>query len=183
MGVYGIIIAILWTIFIVYWIVSAVSVKKDVYRRGAWWQRAFIFAIAAFALTNFVPMWRKPLFPQSPVLGIVALLLTASGIFCAVWARVHLGANWSSQPALKEGHELVTSGPYRFVRHPIYTGVILAFIGTALINNMLWDIVILLVAIMFIRRVYVEDGLMARQFPDQYPEYKKQTKALVPFVW
>ncbi len=183
MAVYGIIIAILWTIFILYWIISAVSVKKDVYRQGAWWQRAFVFAIAAFVLTNLVPAWREPLFPQSPAFAIAAIVLTAIGILFAVWARIHLGANWSSQPALKEGHELVTSGPYRFVRHPIYTGVILAFIGTALVNNMLWDVVILLVAIMFVRRVYAEDRLMARQFPDRYPEYKKRTKALIPFVW
>lgn len=183
MVIYGNIIGLLWLFFILYWIVSASSVKKDVYRRGSWWQRTVILVAVIIVFANFIPVWRQPLFPSSAALGTIAVIVTAAGIGFAIWARRHLGANWSSQPSLKEGHELVTSGPYRLVRHPIYTGIIFAFIGTALIDSALWGVILLFVTVMFIRRVYVEDGLMTRQFPDQYPEYKKRTKALIPFVW
>ncbi len=179
----GLIVAVLWLFLIGYWIASARGVKRDVERRGKWWLRATVFATVAIAVTVLVPVWRRPLVPPSATIGVVATVFTAAGVTVAVWARRCLGRNWSSQPALKEGHELVTSGPYRLVRHPIYTGVILAFLGTALVNDLLWGAVFLCVIAVFVMRVRVEERLMLWQFPDQYPDYMKRTKALVPFVW
>lgn len=109
--------------------------------------------------------------------------MTLVGVAFAIWARIHLCRNWSPAPAMKENHELITSGPYQFVRHPIYTGMIVAALGSALaINNFFWLMLIIAVLI-FVSRINKEEKFMLRLFPDQYPGYKKRTKALVPFVW
>jgi len=115
-------------------------------------------------------------------LAAVGAVLCVLGIGIAVWARVYLGRNWSPAPALKHGHELVTSGPYTLVRHPIYTGVILAVLGSTLASPQ-WLIIFFLITGMFIWRVHVEEALMLKQFPNQYPEYKKRTWALIPYIW
>ncbi len=117
--------------------------------------------------------------------GVQALgaVLCVAGIAFAIWARWHLGRNWSATPSIKEGHELVASGPYRFVRHPIYTGIILALLGSALTNSVIWVAFFIIFTINFIARIPIEERYMLQLFPGEYPEYKKRTKALIPFVW
>ena len=114
------------------------------------------------------------------IIGIIILVI---GLAFAVWARVHIGRNWSSEPSIQEGHELVTSGPYRFVRHPIYTGISCALLGTALVGGPVWLIIFIPVLIMFISRIHLEEKFMEETFPNEYPEYKKHTKALIPLIW
>ena len=99
-----------------------------------------------------------------------------------VWARQHLGRNWSQTVSTKEGQELVTSGPYRYVRHPMYTGGLIACIGSAIVAGGAWIFLLVILGAIFLWRVGAEDRLMAQQFPTEYPDYKKQTKALIPFV-
>jgi len=177
------IVGLLWTIYIVYWIVSARKVKRDIRREGGWWARLATTIIIGVILGFIAPVFLKPFFSQNTVVSIIALILTVVGIGLAIWARYHLGANWSSRPSIKEGHELITSGPYRFIRHPIYSGLLLAFIGTALINGLIWSFIFIAIALNLIPKVLTEERLMTQQFPEQYPEYKKKTKALIPFVW
>jgi protein-S-isoprenylcysteine O-methyltransferase len=121
----------------------------------------------------------QPAMLALPYLGSV---ICALGVAIAIWARFHLGANWSSHPALKVGHQLVTTGPYALVRHPIYTGMIAGLAGTALVA--LPALIILpIVVIVFVWRVHREESLMLGQFPDEYPAYQARTWALIPFVW
>jgi protein-S-isoprenylcysteine O-methyltransferase Ste14 len=111
----------------------------------------------------------------------VAVLLVAAGLAFAVWARVCLGRNWSGVVTLKQDHELVRSGPYRFVRHPIYTGLLIAFLGSALARNE-WRalLAVALVWLAFWRKLKIEEGWMIEQFGDAYVRYRAEVPALIP---
>jgi protein-S-isoprenylcysteine O-methyltransferase Ste14 len=119
---------------------------------------------------------------HSLVLGVVGTLLFACGIALAVWARVHLGRNWGMPATQRLEPELVTSGPYRFVRHPIYTGLLAAMLGTALVDSLVGLIVVaVLVAYLYYCGIVEERNLTAA-FPAAYPEYQRRTKMLIPFL-
>jgi protein-S-isoprenylcysteine O-methyltransferase Ste14 len=113
------------------------------------------------------------------VLGAVVLV---SGLAFAVWARIYLGRNWGMPMTQKDEPELVTSGPYRFVRHPIYSGLLLAILGTALATNIYWLIALGLMGTYFVYSARVEERLMTSSFPAVYPSYRARTKMLVPFL-
>lgn len=85
--------------------------------------------------------------------------------------------------SLKQGHELVTTGPYRVIRHPIYSGILTAMLGSGLVAGGFWLVLFVIAAAFFIFSAKTEEGLMTPQFPETYPEYKKSTHALIPFVW
>ena len=82
----------------------------------------------------------------------------------------------------KEGHDLVTGGPYRYIRHPIYTGMLLAIFGSALVAGLVWPAVSVGMAIYCVSRARTEEGLIMQAFPEQYTQYKRRTKAFIPFV-
>ena len=113
----------------------------------------------------------------------MAVVLCALGLLVAIWARRTLAGNWSSDVTFKQGHELVKAGPYRFVRHPIYTGLLLMCLGSALdIGRLRGWLGLVLVFVGFWIKLKQEETLMLQHFPDDYPAYRKQVKALVPFV-
>lgn len=186
------VVGICWLIFIVYWLISAIGAKRNVPGKGGFgrWARARLFMIAAvlvlYELPVFSPFWHFAYglsFFHNHAVRIAGAVLTMLGIGFAVWARQHLGRNWSGQPSIKVGHELVTSGPYEVVRHPIYTGISMALLGTGLVYGPLWIMVFLLALIMFAWRIRVEEGYMMELFPDVYPAYRQRTRALIPGVW
>ena len=110
-------------------------------------------------------------------------LLTLAGLLFSVWARVYLGRNWSGTVTLKQGHELVTTGPYGIVRHPIYTGLLLAFVGSALARGDFAGVLaVALVAGSFWRKLRMEERWMREVFGEQYVTYSMRVAALVPFV-
>jgi protein-S-isoprenylcysteine O-methyltransferase Ste14 len=116
--------------------------------------------------------------------GITAsTLLFALGLGFAVWARLHIGRNWGTPMTQKVDPQLVTSGPYHLVRHPIYSGILTAGVGTAIALSWLWLIAVGLVGAYFIYSATVEERYMAEQFPNAYPAYKTSTKMLVPFIF
>lgn len=186
------IIVVCWLTLIITWVVTAFSVKHDIknslWRRFAWLRIVIIFIVVSIvwersSLGALDHVWGIfQIVPLSPLIDVIGVLLCIFGIGYAIWARVHLGRNWSPIPTVKEGHELITSGPYRLVRHPIYTGIILATVGTGLVIPV-WFFVFLIMTGTFIWRVKKEEALMTKQFPNQYPEYMKRTWALVPWVW
>ena len=116
------------------------------------------------------------------VLGVIGAIVFASGLLLAVWARIHLGRNWGMPMTEKQEPELVTDGPYRLVRHPIYTGILLAMVGTGLAISLWWLIACVLIGAYFIYSARVEEGNLMRTFPGQYPSYRARTKMLIPFV-
>jgi protein-S-isoprenylcysteine O-methyltransferase len=102
----------------------------------------------------------------------------------AGWARLFLGGNWSSNVTLKQDHTLVQSGPYRIVRHPIYTGLLVALLGTAIaLGELRCFLGVLLAAIAWKIKSMSEETLMVQQFGDQYARYREQVKGLVPYLW
>jgi protein-S-isoprenylcysteine O-methyltransferase Ste14 len=195
---YDTIIFVSWAAFLLVWGVSAFFVKQDVHGGGyaAVWQRYWGLRLGVTVLIIFVAarlarragssgaiLFSRSIFMSPPALGWAGAALTAIGIGFAIWARVNLGRNWSSRPAVKEHHEFVMTGPYVYVRHPIYTGIMLAALGTALIGTIIGIGMFVFISITFALRIDKEEKIMLELFPQQYPEYQKRTKRLVPFVW
>lgn len=200
MTTYGTVIVGCWVIYLLVWAVSAFNVKRDIrggsgnIRQQFWVVRLVAAAIVLLFVavriatgtahfTNSRLIFTRVIFPQSRVLDWTAAALSVIGVGFAIWARVHLGRNWSPRPAVKENHELVTTGPYAYVRHPIYTGLILMAFGTALTGS-IWGLGVFIVAVLFyVSRIGREEKIMLELFPDAYPMYQARTKKLIPWVW
>ena len=182
----GFFIALCFVAFIVFWIVTGLSTKRTVRRRG-WWRVSFALITLAFILAriglfrvHWVSgfLWHTTLFT-----GLMADAIALAGLAVLLWARVNLGGNWSADVALKEGHELVTSGPYRFVRHPIYSGLLLMALGWAVWRGRysgFWGLAVLL--LLFWIKAREEEKLMIQHFGDAYRSYKTRVKAIIPYV-
>jgi protein-S-isoprenylcysteine O-methyltransferase Ste14 len=183
------IIAGCWAVFILYWAISAGRVKKDIRKSGRWWiavgSRLLLALVVILLVRTTItrrliePVVRSYALSSSPI-RIAGIVLCAAGVALAIWARAHLGANWSQSPSVKVDHELVTSGPYRRVRHPIYSGMLLGTAGTALVIGIPGVLILIVLAGVFARRIRIEEKLMNGLFPDRYPEYRNRTGALIP---
>jgi protein-S-isoprenylcysteine O-methyltransferase Ste14 len=177
-----------WILFWAYWGISAIGVKKNVRRRSWRWEIGVrVLAIAAILVIVRVPGSRAFFRDQESaaidsIEGTAGVILCIGGLGLAVWARRHLGRNWGMPMSFKEGHELVTTGPYRYVRHPIYTGMLLGLVGTALVTGRGVWVIFVCVAIYCWYSARTEEHLMLQQFPQQYGQYKKRSKAFIPFV-
>ena len=168
-----------WLVFWIYWIASASSSKQSV--PSGWRTRLTgVSAVGVFLIAGVLR--GGSLAVHSVILAAIGALLFACGIALAVWARLHLGRNWGMPMTERAEPELVTSGPYRFVRHPIYTGLLTAMLGTALVNNVLGLIVVAVLVVYFYYCGIVEERNLTATFPKAYPEYRSRTKMLIPFL-
>ena len=173
----------LWFILAAYLTVSAVGVKPETQGHMLQSVGLALALIVGFLLPRLSIFRFLDIAPVSPVLSGIGVALCVAGMAVMVWARQCLGRNWSQTVALKQGHELVTSGPYRYVRHPMYAGGIVACIGSAIAAGGPWIFLLIILGGLFLWRVGAEDRLMAQQFPDEFLQYKRRTKALIPFAW
>jgi protein-S-isoprenylcysteine O-methyltransferase Ste14 len=172
-------IAIAWIIFWVYWFVSAIGVKEG----RASKRRIPLNGLSALSALLLVRVFRGgSLAVHNPVLGALGAVVFACGIALAIWARVHLGKNWGLPMTQKAEPELVTSGPYRFVRHPIYSGLLCGLLGTALVTNLIGLLIVAVLGGYFYYCAAVEEGNLIARFPRAYPAYQTGTKMLIPFV-
>jgi protein-S-isoprenylcysteine O-methyltransferase Ste14 len=123
--------------------------------------------------------------PQTVLFGVIGVAVNVTGVAFAIWARLVLGRNWSGLVmTVKEQHELVQGGPYAIVRHPIYTGLLLAMLGTALtIGTLATYVGVAAGLVAFLIRVNVEERLMCEQFGAAHDAYRQRTRKLIPFVW
>ena len=177
-----------WLVFVAIWVVAAVSTKRTAYRESRTQRlRYWVLLVVAYFLLLYGRRLPHPL--NIRVLPHVALNAWAAAVSCviglafALWARVTLGRNWSGVVTLKEGHELVERGPYRFVRHPIYTGILTMFFATALAQGHLSGFVgTLLMFASFWIKLRDEEKLMLQQFPERYGDFRRRTNRIIPFI-
>lgn len=175
-----------WYVFGAYWIVNWLRVNP-VKAREKSLDRLLTAGVVVIALSLLFANWMRigPLrlrfVPEGPWIGWTGIALTWVGVAIAVWARYCLGVYWSARVTLKEGHQIIRSGPYAFVRHPIYTGMLLGAIGATLVAGEWRGIlaVILLLAA-HSRKAMREEALLTKEFGDEYASYRKQTGFLFP---
>jgi protein-S-isoprenylcysteine O-methyltransferase Ste14 len=168
-----------WIVFWIYWLVSASTSKESI--SGGW--RTRLTGVGAVSVFLIAGVLRSgSLAVHNVILAVIGTVLFACGIALAVWARLYLGRNWGMPMTQRAEPELVTSGPYRFVRHPIYTGLLTAILGTTLVNNLLGLIVVAALVAYFYYCGTVEERNLTATFPKAYPEYKSRTKMLIPFL-
>jgi len=183
----GLIILGCWVIFVAYWLVRAFGQKATAERQGLFSALAHRIPLGLCYFLLVIPILPPPLnrvliSRQDWVLAMGAAICVF-GLFVTLWARRTLAGNWSSDVTFKRDHELVKNGPYQFVRHPIYTGILLMCLGTAIdIGRLRGGLALLLMTAAFWIKLKQEERLMLRHFPNEYPAYQKQVKALVPFL-
>jgi protein-S-isoprenylcysteine O-methyltransferase Ste14 len=172
-------------VWLVYWVVAALNVKRT-QRRESLGSRILSVAPLVIGALLLAFAWR-PLtgrfLPWSQALYWIGLAMVATGLAFAVWARRYLGRNWSGHVTVKQDHELIRSGPYALVRHPIYTGILFAILGTAVAIGE-WRALIgfALITAGFVLKLRVEERFMSETFGEQYRRYRAEVPALVPFV-
>jgi len=192
MTLYGWLIFPLWLALVVYWVfATGAAQRRSSAGRWIWWReiavRLGFFALALLvlqiaALRHALP--RAALYePNTSVaLGLVGFVISAAGIGLAIASRACLGRSWSPRAEQRQPTELITSGPYAVVRHPLYSGLLLAIAGSAIGQSVFWLLPGLVYGPLFILTARREEHSLLEQFPDGYRAYMKRTKMLLPFV-
>ena len=182
MRVAVVIISAGWIAFWIYWLAAASGVKKG---RTRWTRfagiRVVIIVIVVLLIRSKALRHASP--TSDPWLQGVGVAVFVSGLALAIWARIYLGRNWGMPMTEKADPELVTTGPYSRIRHPIYSGIILAMIGTTIAVTVYWLVVVVLLGGYFVFSAFTEERFMGERFPESYPQYKRSTKMLIPFVF
>jgi protein-S-isoprenylcysteine O-methyltransferase Ste14 len=181
-------ISALWMLFGLYWLVSAFKRKKTK-RRESWGQRlVYVLPLVAASYLLLRPEahygWLGARFvPASLITEWTGVLLTAAGVAIAFWARWHLGANWSGVVTLKDGHELIRTGPYRTIRHPIYTGILLALLGTIVAAGEVRGLLAVAIAwASFYWKARREESFLRQEFGEQFGTHAKETGMFLPKI-
>jgi protein-S-isoprenylcysteine O-methyltransferase Ste14 len=178
----------IWIVFIVFWVLAAFVQKRNA-RRQTVGSRLIQISIILLVLAPFFVVGRgagllyRHLYPNVLVVEYFGVLLLLLGVGFAVWARFVLGRNWSGIVTVKKDHTLITGGPYAWVRHPIYTGILLALLGTAVtLGTVLNMVEVPVVAFALWLKLRTEERFMFETFGEQYTVYRRQVKALIPRV-
>ena len=186
----GWVIFALWFILVGYWCLSARAVKRSI-GRWIWWREIalrlglFAFVVPALQVSaagHALPDAPRYALSTSLLAGVIGIVLCVLGIGIAILGRASLGHSWAVPSPLTGGPELVTAGPYAYVRHPIYAGMLLAMLGSSIGQSLLWLLPLIVYGPHFIQSARREERLLLEQYPERYRAYMKQTKMLLPFV-
>ena len=182
MHVIDIIIFVCWAAFWIYWLAASVGVKSGRTRWGRFAGSRVAIILVLLLLVRLKFFKGRHTVVSDPLLQGIGLVIVLLGLGLAIWARVYLGRNWGMPMTEKADPELVTTGPYSAIRHPIYSGLILAMIGTAIAVSVYWLIAVVVLGGYFIYSAVMEERYMAGKFPDTYPRYQRETKMLIPYL-
>lgn len=178
----------IWIGFGMFWVLAAFTQKRSVRRQSAGSRLAQLgiiaLAIAPFyVLGGWLGVLRERFVAATPQIHDLGLLMVVVGLGFAIWARFTIGRNWSGTVTVKENHVLITRGPYAWVRHPIYTGVLLALLGTAFVGGTIASLLAVAFATVALWwKLRIEERFMADTFGEQYTAYRLRVKALIPGV-
>jgi protein-S-isoprenylcysteine O-methyltransferase Ste14 len=179
----ALVILIGWVLFWIYWLAASSGVRAG---RARWGRFA---AVRVGVVLIVLLLVRAKVFKghqavtNDPWLEGIGCAVFVLGLALAVWARLYLGRNWGTPMSEKVDPELVTTGPYRRVRHPIYSGIILAMAGTAVAVSWYWLVAVGVLGAYFVYSATMEERYMSALFPVAYPAFKRSTKMLIPFVF
>jgi len=184
-------LTICWIILFTFWIISSKNVKKSenkesFIKRFALYWLPIIIAILLLGPGEWFgnSLIRENFVEHTNFVGILGLVFCYTGLFLAIWSRHLLGKNWSLAVQKKENHELITNGIYKILRHPIYTGILLIFIGnTLIVGDYRGLIAVAIVFISFLSKLKKEEKWLIELFGNHYIEYKKKSKMLIPFIF
>lgn len=186
-GYPGIVIAIIWAVFLIFWLVSSFTAKRIARResRAGVGRRVLIGLVAYFlffrAADPAFGVLSHRFLPDYIRIAWIGAIMTALGVLIAVWARVHIGKYWSATIALKSDHQLIRTGPYARVRHPIYTGILLALAGTAVAIGRYAALVGLAIyVVVFWIKARKEEALLAGEFGPAFEEHRRSTGFFLP---
>jgi len=178
----------IWILFGLYWLISALKRKKTK-QRETWGQRlVYVLPLVGASWLLMRPEahygWLSESFvPAGPLTEWTGVFLTGAGVALAIWARWHLGTNWSGTVTLKEGHELIRTGPYRIVRHPIYTGILLALLGTAVAAGEVRGLAAVAIAwVSFYFKARREEAFLTQEFGEKFGIHSKETGMFLPRI-
>jgi protein-S-isoprenylcysteine O-methyltransferase Ste14 len=185
--IYSWLIPAIWAAWTLYWFIAAFA-AKPVRRRESFASRVSHYIPLGLAILLLVSprfagaVLSTRFLPRSAILFWIGTTLLLAGLSFSVAARSHLGGNWSGSVTLKQDHTLTRSGPYRFVRHPIYTGLLLAIFGSGVIALGEWRglVAMALVTAAFLRKIRIEERFLHEQFGDAYTRYRQEVAALIP---
>ena len=178
-----------WYLFAAYWALTWLKVKRTKAREKSADRliTALVVVIAydlLFANRLRIGALRLRFMPQEDGIAWLGIGLTWVGTAIAIWARYCLGEYWSARVTLKEGHQLIRSGPYAYVRHPIYTGMLLGCIGAALVVGEWRGVVaVVLLFAAHSRKALREESLLTKEFGEEYLAYRRSTGFLFPRLW
>jgi protein-S-isoprenylcysteine O-methyltransferase Ste14 len=178
-----------WIALIVVWVVGALRTKRTIQSQSSASQLLYTAILIAgvyliFANQSGIPWLDHQLYPVTVPIALVGLLAVLMGVAFSVWARLMLGGNWSNRVTVKENHTLVRTGPYRIVRHPIYSGILLGMLGSALQRGGIRCFVgVLICGFSFWLKTRAEERFMVQSFGEQYLQYRHRVKALAPFIF
>jgi protein-S-isoprenylcysteine O-methyltransferase Ste14 len=180
-----ILVTFCWLIFVVIWFLSSFNTKAYAKRNFQSWSVRFVIIVIILVLFDS-PGSREYIVATAHAvpLGLqwLGVFFVVCGIGITIWARVYLGRNWGMPMSLKQDAELVTSGPYAYVRHPIYTGWMLAALGSTLVT-IWWGIPFIFFFIYFVYSAKAEEKIMLDEFGDKYADYMKRSNMLIPFLF
>ena len=180
---------LVWIAFVAVWLVGALTTKRNVQRQSAASRLSQIAIVGIgayliFATDTPLPWFDTSLFQVTGAIALAGFAATLSGLGFSIWARLALGGNWSGSVTLKEHHTLVRNGPYRIVRHPIYTGLLLALIGAFLERGQARGIIgVAICGTGFWLKTLTEERFMVQRFGEEYRQYQHEVKALAPFIF
>ncbi|HEX4369430.1 MAG TPA: isoprenylcysteine carboxylmethyltransferase family protein [Rhodopila sp.] len=178
----------LWIVWLAGWMISAMRTKQVIRAEGSLSRLLhlipLLLGIVLLTVRRAAGPWlAMRIYPQTPWSFWIGTALVAAGLGFAAWARIHLAGNWSGTVTLKQDHSLTRTGPYRLVRHPIYTGLLTAILGSA-VAEAEWRglLALALITLSFLRKLTIEERFLTTQFGEAYARYRTEVPALIPWM-